>query len=128
MILLFIFFFFFNDTAPTEIYPLPLHDALPILSGARTAAWSPWPPVIYDGVFYFVVSRSAFRSLAGCSAAGRRSGCWRCDSAFWRSGAGAGAGEGVGRSARFCRVDGAAGRVPRRAPSLGVTWRPGLGR
>src|SRR3989449_713969 len=24
-------FFFFNDTAPTEIYPLSLHDALPIL-------------------------------------------------------------------------------------------------
>src|SRR3989449_7662488 len=24
------FFFFFNDTAPTEIYTLPLHDALPI--------------------------------------------------------------------------------------------------
>src|SRR2546428_10572763 len=24
------FFFFFNDTATTEIYPLPLHDALPI--------------------------------------------------------------------------------------------------
>src|SRR5258707_10230903 len=24
-------FFFFNDTAPTEIYTLPLHDALPIL-------------------------------------------------------------------------------------------------
>src|SRR2546429_9934160 len=23
-------FFFFNDPAPTEIYPLPLHDALPI--------------------------------------------------------------------------------------------------
>src|SRR5258707_3557619 len=23
-------FFFFNDTAPTEIYTLPLHDALPI--------------------------------------------------------------------------------------------------
>src|SRR3954463_6060092 len=23
-------FFFFNDTAPTEIYPLPLPDALPI--------------------------------------------------------------------------------------------------
>src|SRR5260370_5004231 len=22
--------FFFNDTAPTELYPLPLHDALPI--------------------------------------------------------------------------------------------------
>src|SRR2546428_5035834 len=27
------FFFFFNDPAPTEIYPLPLHDALPIFSG-----------------------------------------------------------------------------------------------
>src|SRR3712207_6978086 len=24
---------FFNDTATTEIYPLPLHDALPILRG-----------------------------------------------------------------------------------------------
>src|ERR1022692_1503317 len=24
------FFFFFNDRATTEIYPLPLHDALPI--------------------------------------------------------------------------------------------------
>src|SRR2546430_15909223 len=26
-------FFFFNDTATTEIYPLSLHDALPILAG-----------------------------------------------------------------------------------------------
>src|SRR3989440_1703146 len=26
------FFFFFNDTATTEIYPLPLHDALPIFT------------------------------------------------------------------------------------------------
>src|SRR2546422_2237979 len=31
------FFFFFNDTATTEIYTLSLHDALPIsLSGAQT--------------------------------------------------------------------------------------------
>src|SRR2546422_6086632 len=30
------FFFFFNDTAPPEIYTLPLHDALPISS--RSAA------------------------------------------------------------------------------------------
>src|SRR2546422_2635598 len=28
--LVFLLFFFFNDPAPTEIYPLPLHDALPI--------------------------------------------------------------------------------------------------
>src|SRR5437899_9641597 len=26
----FVFFFFFNDTAPTDIYTLSLHDALPI--------------------------------------------------------------------------------------------------
>src|SRR5215469_3335793 len=30
--LIFLFFFFFNDTATTEIYTLSLHDALPILS------------------------------------------------------------------------------------------------
>src|SRR2546427_7779937 len=29
-----IFFFFFNDTATTEIYTLSLHDALPISHGA----------------------------------------------------------------------------------------------
>src|SRR3989449_3421404 len=28
------FFFFFNDTATTEIYTLSLHDALPILFGS----------------------------------------------------------------------------------------------
>src|SRR5260221_6185365 len=28
-------FFFFNDTATTEIYTLSLHDALPIFSGAE---------------------------------------------------------------------------------------------
>src|ERR671919_2009342 len=32
----FLFFFFFNDTATTEIYTLSLHDALPI-SGHGTA-------------------------------------------------------------------------------------------
>src|SRR2546430_1601886 len=30
---LFVIFFFFNDTATTEIYTLSLHDALPIFSG-----------------------------------------------------------------------------------------------
>src|SRR2546429_3992711 len=29
------FFFFFNDTATTEIYTLSLHDALPICGAAR---------------------------------------------------------------------------------------------
>src|SRR5256885_4789860 len=36
------FFFFFNDTATTEIYTLSLHDALPILSFAVIAD-APWP-------------------------------------------------------------------------------------
>src|SRR3712207_239037 len=31
-------FFFFNDTATTEIYTLPLHDALPIFGGLVVAA------------------------------------------------------------------------------------------
>src|SRR5258707_3385923 len=49
-----IFFFFFNDTATTEIYTLSLHDALPICrsmkrrsssSSRRPAAWASgrWP-------------------------------------------------------------------------------------
>src|SRR5260370_28789095 len=34
-------FFFFNDTATTEIYTLSLHDALPILSNCpRRHAWN----------------------------------------------------------------------------------------
>src|SRR5688572_31600542 len=32
------FFFFFNDTATTEIYTLSLHDALPIFSAADAGA------------------------------------------------------------------------------------------
>src|ERR1051326_9562807 len=39
-------FFFFNDTATTEIYTLSLHDALPIWSCCRVrrrARWRSWP-------------------------------------------------------------------------------------
>src|SRR5437899_7533012 len=36
--LMWLFFFFFNDTATTEIYTLSLHDALPI---------SPKRPIVY---------------------------------------------------------------------------------
>src|SRR5258708_11666653 len=32
------YFFFFNDTATTEIYTLSLHDALPIYDGLNAAA------------------------------------------------------------------------------------------
>src|SRR2546430_13452843 len=37
-------FFFFNDTATTEIYTLSLHDALPILIGA-VGRWQLAPPL-----------------------------------------------------------------------------------
>src|SRR3989440_12104233 len=33
-----ILFFFFNETAPTEISPLPLHDPLPISAVARATS------------------------------------------------------------------------------------------
>src|SRR2546425_5508572 len=34
--------FFFNDTATTEIYPLPLHDALPIFAGEGRVGAQPY--------------------------------------------------------------------------------------
>src|SRR2546430_5097300 len=37
------FFFFFNDTATTEIYTLSLHDALPICPRARARTSRPSP-------------------------------------------------------------------------------------
>src|SRR6266487_6851424 len=40
-------FFFFNDTATTEIYTLSLHDALPI---RRSAQASPAPPTRFCGL------------------------------------------------------------------------------
>src|SRR6266511_5855544 len=36
------FFFFFNDTAPTEIYTLSLHDALPICCWRRRCCGWVW--------------------------------------------------------------------------------------
>src|SRR2546427_7789314 len=39
VLLRFLFLFFFNDTATTEIYTLSLHDALPILRFASPPRW-----------------------------------------------------------------------------------------
>src|SRR3712207_8570475 len=40
---MFLFFFFFNDTATTEIYTLSLHDALPICCASpRRTSRSSW--------------------------------------------------------------------------------------
>src|SRR5450631_4949400 len=42
-------FFFFNDTATTEIYTLSLHDALPILPVAAVGPVRPVGPVLPVG-------------------------------------------------------------------------------
>src|SRR2546430_11331696 len=43
-----IFFFFFNDTATTEIYTLSLHDALPISDEAGAEAATPAPAAAHS--------------------------------------------------------------------------------
>src|SRR2546425_3775610 len=62
------FFFFFNDTATTEIYTLSLHDALPICEGGERArdmvqalVQEPEVGKVYEGV---VKSTTAFGHLA----------------------------------------------------------------
>src|SRR2546425_3970050 len=46
------FFFFFNDTATTEIYTLSLHDALPIYEGATYSINVPFMPVFNNLVMF----------------------------------------------------------------------------
>src|SRR5258705_6462594 len=46
------FFFFFNDTATTEIYTLSLHDALPILVGATD------PNPVHAGRAFSILKRA----------------------------------------------------------------------
>src|SRR2546430_2769110 len=49
-VLLSLFFFFFNDTATTEIYTLSLHDALPILrADAQYQGRAKWGTASQDG-------------------------------------------------------------------------------
>src|SRR3712207_8989926 len=61
----FFLFFFFNDTATTEIYTLSLHDALPIFTVAfpsfRRAAWTALSGVIPRAMLS-VVSCSRYAS------------------------------------------------------------------
>src|SRR3989442_3251475 len=74
--LTFCFFFFFNDTATTEIYTLSLHDALPIWtvavgSGTWEEAWAcalerPWAGVCC----------SCRDQCAARRGAARRAGAW----------------------------------------------------
>src|SRR2546430_3173783 len=60
------FFFFFNDTATTEIYTLSLHDALPIWDGAWTRAL----PTVSDGMTAFQFTFASNRSAIAIATAG----------------------------------------------------------
>src|SRR2546430_13358840 len=55
-------FFFFNDTATTEIYPLSLHDALPIYPADVFGRLELWQPLTYmflhSGIFHILFNRS----------------------------------------------------------------------
>ena len=52
----FLRFFFFNDTATTEIYTLSLHDALPILLvSTQIAPFMPWMLAFAAGAMIYVV-------------------------------------------------------------------------
>src|SRR5271170_8190430 len=50
-------FFFFNDTATTEIYTLSLHDALPICPTFAVAAAFAGGLLVIDGLACFAVAR-----------------------------------------------------------------------
>src|SRR3712207_8524380 len=50
-------FFFFNDTATTEIYTLSLHDALPISASVRRSAFSSIMNFMVEIPFCWLVER-----------------------------------------------------------------------
>src|SRR5687767_15706982 len=60
-------FFFFNDTATTEIYTLSLHDALPIYLQFQSAVQEPHPHVdpVRVGVFHDVRQGFLHHSVGG---------------------------------------------------------------
>src|SRR2546422_4119708 len=57
---MFFLFFFFNDTATTEIYTLSLHDALPISSCSGSTSHYNSAFRIPHSAFYFLPSASRF--------------------------------------------------------------------
>src|SRR5438477_6752401 len=57
------FFFFFNDTATTEIYTLSLHDALPICERYAVQRGDLLRPVLVDRVVIRVRQRIGIRDV-----------------------------------------------------------------
>src|SRR3712207_8334732 len=75
------FFFFFNDTATTEIYTLSLHDALPIYDGylpnrsaVKGAASSGSTPVARSSAVTSAVTGVSSTPLRWCPVASTRPG------------------------------------------------------
>src|SRR5258707_15375575 len=66
------FFFFFNDTATTEIYTLSLHDALPICAARPGIERRPFrpPPRISGECDVLIPQRHRTDSLSGCREVG----------------------------------------------------------
>src|SRR3989441_11979915 len=63
--LTFCFFFFFNDTATTEIYTLSLHDALPIFgTPGQERFWFMWDELARGALGAVVLADT--RRLADC--------------------------------------------------------------
>src|SRR3712207_7649904 len=63
-------FFFFNDTATTEIYTLSLHDALPIWYLLNDASVWHDIPVVHGSIFRFEGQVTVFKPHEGP--------CYRC--------------------------------------------------
>src|SRR3712207_6939318 len=57
-------FFFFNDTATTEIYTLSLHDALPILGRDHTASSGDYLAQLSDWALSLGIRRAALREMS----------------------------------------------------------------
>src|SRR5258708_40286477 len=60
------FFFFFNDTATTEIYTLSLHDALPIYRGCDLARRGGVPRRNFREKLHVVRIQSSGGKIHGC--------------------------------------------------------------
>src|SRR6266498_65571 len=90
MFISYVFFFFFNDTATTEIYTLSLHDALPIGPDLTSElGWLPchMPPLPRaDGSRQVAVRARGSRREDGGRPVGRRHGSWSSAGGIVRAG------------------------------------------
>src|SRR2546430_4836353 len=70
-----IFFFFFNDTATTEIYTLSLHDALPI--SQRDPRRS--PHILAPPTFDLAIDSGIFHQVRAPQAPAQQDASWRSE-------------------------------------------------